>query len=70
MIKVKRLNNKELVINSELILFVESTPDTVISLTNGSKMVVLDSLDEIIEKVIEYRANINSFESRYMRKEV
>lgn len=70
MIKVKRLNNKELVINSELILFVESTPDTVISLTNGSKMVVLDSLDEIIEKVIEYRANINSFEIRYMRKEV
>lgn len=70
MIKVKRLNNKELVVNCELILFLESTPDTVISFTNGNKIVVTDTLDEIIAKVIEYRAKINSFESRYIGKEV
>lgn len=70
MIKVKRLNNKELAVNSDLILFVESTPDTVISFTNGSKIVVLDTLDEIIEKVIEHKVNIKSFKSRYIGNEV
>lgn len=70
MIKVNRLNRKELVINSDLILFVDCTPDTVISFTNGSKMVVLESLDEIIEKVIEYKSSINSFKSIEIRKEV
>ncbi len=70
MIKVNRLNRKELVINSDLILYVDSTPDTVISFTNGSKMVVLESLDEIIEKVIEYKSSINSFKSIEIRKEV
>ncbi len=70
MIKVNRLNKKELVINSNLILFVEATPDTVISFTNGSKIVVLDTLDEIIEKVTEYNSNINDFKSRHTGKEV
>lgn len=70
MIKVSRLNRKELVINSDLILLVECTPDTVISFTNGNKMVVLESLDEIIEKVIEYKANIINFKSIDMGKEV
>lgn len=70
MIKVNRLNKKELVINSNLILFVEATPDTVISFTNGSKIVVLDTLDEIIEKVIEYNSNITDFRIRHTGKEV
>lgn len=70
MIKVKRLNNKELAVNSDLILFVESTPDTIISFTNGKKIVVLDTLDEIIEKVIEHKAIVNSFSNRYTGKEV
>ncbi|MBU5426536.1 flagellar FlbD family protein [Tissierella pigra] len=64
MIKVKRLNDKEFVVNSELILFVEETPDTVITLTNGQKIVVVDSVDEIIKKVIRYKAEIHNFERR------
>lgn len=51
MIKVKRLNGKEFVINSNLIEFVEETPDTVITLTTGRKVVVQESIDEVIEKV-------------------
>ncbi len=70
MIKLKRLNNKEFAVNSDLILFVEETPDTVISFTNGTKIVVLDTIDEIIKKVIEYKGNIIAFEGRYMGKEV
>lgn len=70
MIKLKRLNNKEFAVNSDLILLVEETPDTVISFTNGSKIIVLDTIDEIIKKVIEYKSSIIAFESRYMGKEV
>lgn len=61
MIKVKRLNDKEFVVNSELILYIEETPDTVITLTSGQKIVVTDSVDDIIEKVIEYKGRIHGF---------
>ena len=64
MIKVKMLNNKEFVVNSELILFIEATPDTVITLTNGQKIVVSDSVDDVMDKVIKYKGKIHSFEGR------
>lgn len=70
MIKVKRLNQKEFVVNSDLIFFIEETPDTVISLTNGKKIVVADSLDEVIEKVIEYKAKIYNFKTKVYDGEV
>lgn len=64
MIKVKRLNDKEFVVNSDLILYIEETPDTVISLTTGQKIIVMDSVDEIIKKVVEYKSKINTCEIR------
>lgn len=64
MIKVKRLNDKEFVVNSELILYIEETPDTVITLTTGQKIVVTDSVDDIINKVIQYKAKIHDFERK------
>lgn len=56
MIKVERLNGKEFVINSDLILFVEQTPDTVITLTTGQKVVVKETVDEVIDKVIDFKS--------------
>lgn len=58
MIKLKRINNKEFVVNADFIEFIEATPDTVITLTNGIKLVVKESVDEVIEKVIEYKSRI------------
>ena len=55
MIKVTRLNNSEIVINDDLIEFVESSPDTIISLTDGKKIMVKESPDEIIERVADFR---------------
>ncbi len=55
MIKVTRLNDKELYINSELIEFVESTPDTVISMNNDKKIIVREDVDEIIARIIAYQ---------------
>jgi len=59
LIVVTRLNKSELVINAELIETLEATPDTIITLTDGKKIVVRESVSEIIEKIIIYRRLIN-----------
>ena len=73
MIKVMRLNSKDLIINADLIESIESTPDVVISLTTGNKIVVRNSIDEIINKVIDYKAKtgldlLNIIQSRSMKR--
>ncbi|MGB6946575.1 MAG: flagellar FlbD family protein [Bryobacteraceae bacterium] len=55
MIRLTRINRVPLVLNSDLIEHVEATPDTVIALTTGQKLVVLESAEEVIQKVIEFR---------------
>jgi len=55
MITVTRINKKIIVINAELIEFIESTPDTIITTTTGKKIIVEDTTEDIIRKVIEYR---------------
>lgn len=55
MIRVTRLDHSEMVLNAELIETVEATPDTVISLVNGKKLVVSEGVEEIIRRVLEYR---------------
>lgn len=70
MIKVERLNGKEFVVNSDLILFVEKTPDTVITLTTGQKVVVKESVDEIIDKVIEFKSKSLLYKKRFEGNEV
>ena len=64
MIYVTRLNHKPLVLNSDLIEQIEMTPDTVISLTTGEKIMVLESPDELVEKIIHFRRSISTGESR------
>ena len=59
MIEVTRINHLPLVVNSDLIEYIESTPDTVISLTNGQKLVVRESIPEIVRRVIEFRRRIH-----------
>ena len=55
MIHVTRLDGSDLVLNCELLETVERTPDTVITLFNGHKLVVRESVDEIVARVIRYR---------------
>jgi len=52
------LNDSEFVVNAELIQTIESTPDTVIKLINGRKLVVKEGVDEVIEKVITYKRKV------------
>ncbi len=55
MITVTRFNKTQFVINADWVETVESTPDTVITLTNGKKFVVAESVEDIIHQVIEYK---------------
>ncbi len=58
MIHVTRMNRTPMVLNADLIEHLESTPDTVVSLTNGQKFVVRESPEEVVRRVIEYRRQI------------
>jgi flagellar protein FlbD len=58
MIHLTRINRVPLVLNSDLIEHVEATPDTVISLTTGQKILVLESPSEIMDRVIQFRRSI------------
>ncbi|WP_432665050.1 flagellar FlbD family protein [Wukongibacter baidiensis] len=58
MIYLTRLNEKALVVNCEQIEFIEATPNTVISMTTGRKIVVSESIDEVIVKVVEYKRKV------------
>ena len=55
MIRVTKMNDAELVINADLIEFVESCPDTMITLTTGKKVMVKETVDDVIERVAQYR---------------
>ena len=55
MIRLTRLNHVPLIVNADLIEHVEVTPDTVVALTTGQKFLVLESAEEVVERVIEYR---------------
>ena len=55
MITITKLNDKSIVINSDLIEYIESNPDTTISMTTGRKFIAKESVDEMLEKIIEYK---------------
>ncbi len=61
MIKVTKLNGTELVVNADLIEFIESTPDTLISLTTGRKIMVLEDLDTVVSLAIGYRGQTRAY---------
>lgn len=58
MIELTRLNHATLVVNCDLIEHIETTPDTVVSMTTGQKITVLESAEEVVRRVIEYRRRI------------
>lgn len=58
MIQLTRLNNQPLMVNSDLIKFVERAPDTVLTLVTGEKILVLEAADRVLEKIVEFRRSI------------
>ena len=58
MIEVTKMNEKKVVVNAELIESIEETPDTVITLSNGKKVIVKESRQEVKNLVILYKKEI------------
>ena len=54
MIHLTRLNNQPLVVNADLIKFIENAPDTVITLLTGEKIVVRESVDGVLKRIAEF----------------
>ncbi len=58
MIELTRLNGTPIVLNSDLIKTCEASPDTMITLVNGEKLIVRDKLKQVVQRVLEYRARL------------
>jgi flagellar protein FlbD len=59
MITVTKLNDRDIVVNCDLIELIESTPDTTLTTTSGRKIIVLDTVDEVVNKVVAYKGRIS-----------
>ena len=60
MVEVTRLNKEQILINAELIEMIEETPNTVISMTTGRKLVVMETKEEMVDKIVKYKQRILS----------
>lgn len=59
MIRLTRINECPFYLNSDLIEFIEATPDTVITLVNGGKVLTKESPEEVVKRVVEFRRSIS-----------
>jgi flagellar protein FlbD len=58
MIELTRLNGHRLIVNCDLIKVAEATPDTTLTLITGEKLIVRESCDELIERIMTYRGQV------------
>ena len=56
MIPVTRLNGQEVYVNADLILFLESSPETILTLQNGKKLTVKETIPQVVDRIAEFRA--------------
>ena len=66
MIEVTRLNGTPIVLNSDLLKTAEASPDTMLTLINGEKLIVRESCDEVTARVLEYRSRLLAAVARRM----
>jgi flagellar protein FlbD len=66
MIELTRLNGVSIVLNSDLIKIAEASPDTMLTLINGEKLIVRESCEEITERVLTYRARLLACVARHL----
>lgn len=58
MIELTRLNGNPILLNSDLLKTAEASPDTMLTLINGEKLIVRESCEEVMDRVIDYRAGL------------
>ncbi len=60
MIRLTRINECPFYLNSDLIEFIEATPDTVITMVNGGKVLAKESPEEVVKRVVEFRRRVRA----------
>ncbi len=58
MITLRKMDNSSITINSDFIITIEATPDTVITFSTGKKLIVKESIEEITDLIIDYKRRI------------
>lgn len=58
MIQLTRLNGHPFILNADLIKFIEHTPDTLVTLRDGEKLMVLESSEEVVRRAMDYRRSM------------
>ena len=61
MIKLTQLSGEPFLLNAELIKYVETRPDTIVTLTNGERLVVRETMDEVLRRAIDYQRSKTLF---------
>ncbi|MGJ5813744.1 flagellar FlbD family protein [Paludibaculum fermentans] len=59
MVRLTRINQAPFYLNSDLIEFIDKTPDTLITTVNGTKILVVEDPDEVVRRVVEFRRCIH-----------
>jgi uncharacterized protein YlzI (FlbEa/FlbD family) len=67
MIELTRLNGRAMMLNSDLIKSAEASPDTMLTLINGEKLIVREEIAEVVERVLAYRARLLAVVARRMQ---
>jgi flagellar protein FlbD len=68
MIELTRLNGRPMVVNSDLIKTAEASPDTMLTLINGEKLIVREEIGEVVERVLAYRARLLAVVAKQMHR--
>lgn len=55
MVKLNKLNGAAIVVNGDLVEFVEETPDCLLTMTTGRKLMVRQGMDEVLDLLLAYR---------------
>ena len=68
MIQLTRLDGEPFILNADLIRYVESRPDTFVTLTNGDRVVVGESMSEVVERAIDYQRQKQMLPAHFGRR--
>ena len=68
MIELTRLNGRPMMLNSDLIKTAEASPDTMLTLINGEKLIVREEIAEVMERVLAYRARLLAVVGKRLHK--
>ena len=62
MITITRLDKRVVVLNADLIKTLEATPDTIVTMINGDTLIVRESVEEVVQRIIEYQRQVRGFQ--------